>query len=99
MSKLTKFLENVGHFAPLVLSVTPLAPIAPAVAAAIAEAEQIKGASGAEKLAHVVNVAERSAQAAQAAGVKVDPAQVRAAAQDVVGAVVAVANVAHAKAA
>ena len=30
MSKLTRFLDNVAHFAPLVLAATPLAPIAPA---------------------------------------------------------------------
>lgn len=96
MSKLNAFLNAVKTFGPIVLAVTPLAPIAPAVQAAIAEAEQIKGASGADKLAHVVNIAKSSAQAAQAAGVHIDPAKVETAAQEVIGAVVAVANVAHA---
>ena len=95
LAKLGRFLQNVGHFAPLILAVTPLAPIAPAVAAAIAEAEQIQGASGRDKLAHVIAVATRSAEVAQASGVPIDPAAVQAAAVDVIAAVVSVANLAH----
>ena len=99
MSKMSKFLDGLKTFGPIVLAVTPLAPIAPAVQAAIAEAESIKDAKGKDKLAHVVAVARASAQAAQAAGVKIDPAAVESAASEVIDAVVAVANIHKAKAA
>ena len=95
MNKLGRFLRRLGRVAPQILALTPLAPIAPAVAAAMAEAEQIAGATGRDKLAHVVAVATRAAEVAQLSGVPIDPADVQAAAGDVIGAIVAVAKVAH----
>ncbi len=96
LSKLGRFFQAVGKFAPLILAVTPLAPIAPAVMAAIQEAEALHGAgTGVEKLAHVKAIALDAAAAAnaQAGKIVVDPAEIGAAVDQSVAAVVAVANV------
>ena len=98
MSKFSKFLDGVKTFGPLVLMATPLAPIAPKVVEAIQAAEALKDAKGEEKLAHVLDVVKASTQAAQMAGVPIDPDAVEHAMVQTVQAVVAIANVAHAKA-
>ena len=92
------WLKTVLHFAPVVLSATPLAGFAPFIAAGIHAAEQIPGASGTEKLNAAVTIAQAGIMAAQAAGAHVDAAVTNQALVDGVNAVVKGVNSFHGKA-
>lgn len=92
LGKLGSFFRKVSKVAPLVMAFTPLAPFAPIVTAAMQEAEAMPGATGSQKLEHVVAIVGHAAEVAQAAGKAVNPAEVQAAAAQVVSGIVATVN-------
>lgn len=92
---LPSWLSTVLHYAPMALSLTPLAPLSPFIAAGIHAAEQIPGATGAQKLAAATQIAQAGISAAQAAGAHIDAAVTNEAIVDGINAVVKGVNSFH----